>query len=146
MLYRNLIGIAIISIALSMACEAAAASEYVKYPNLKGQWSRFDLTGIGGQPSFDQTRLWGLGQQAPLIPEYQAKAEASVADQAAGGQGGDGGFACRPYGMPRMMNAYSVIELIVMPELYMLSADGRLMPARKDQPAPDLGYFKALTR
>jgi hypothetical protein len=24
---------------------------------------------------------------------------------------------------------------------YMLSADGRLMPARKDQPAPDLSYF-----
>jgi hypothetical protein len=25
---------------------------------------------------------------------------------------------------------------------YFLSADGLLMPARKDQPAPDLRYFK----
>jgi hypothetical protein len=24
---------------------------------------------------------------------------------------------------------------------YMLSADGKLMPARKDQPPPDLSYF-----
>ncbi|HEY7296486.1 MAG TPA: hypothetical protein VH684_01010 [Xanthobacteraceae bacterium] len=116
MLYRNLIGIAIISLCLSVACEAAAASDDGRYPDLKGQWSRFNVPGVGGQPSYDQTKLWGLGQQAPLIPEYQARAEASVADQAAGGQGGDGGFACRPYGMPRMMNAYSVIELIVMPE------------------------------
>jgi hypothetical protein len=43
-------------------------------------------------------------------------AEASVADQAVGGQGLDVGFACKPYGMPRMMNAYSVIELILTPE------------------------------
>ena len=27
-------------------------------------------------------------------------------------------------------------------EVYFLSADGLLMPAKKDQPAPDLRYFK----
>jgi hypothetical protein len=27
-------------------------------------------------------------------------------------------------------------------ESYMLSADGYLMPAKKDQPPPDLRYFK----
>jgi hypothetical protein len=27
-------------------------------------------------------------------------------------------------------------------EVYFLSGDGRLMPAKKDQPPPDLGYFK----
>jgi hypothetical protein len=27
-------------------------------------------------------------------------------------------------------------------EVYMISADGRLMPTRKDQPPPDLSYFK----
>jgi hypothetical protein len=31
-------------------------------------------------------------------------------------------------------------------ENYFLSADGRLMPARKDQPPPDLSYFKAQGR
>ena len=28
------------------------------------------------------------------------------------------------------------------PENYMVSADGFLMPTRKDQPPPDLRYFK----
>jgi hypothetical protein len=28
------------------------------------------------------------------------------------------------------------------PESYMLSADGLLMPVKKDQPPPDLRYFK----
>ena len=28
-------------------------------------------------------------------------------------------------------------------EAYYLSADGKLMPAKKDQPPPDLSYFKA---
>jgi hypothetical protein len=27
-------------------------------------------------------------------------------------------------------------------EIYMLSADGLLMPAKKNQPPPDLKYFK----
>ena len=40
-----------------------------------------------GQPSFDQTKLWGNGQQAPLTPEYQAMLDASIADQEKGGLG-----------------------------------------------------------
>lgn len=55
-----------------------------------------------------------------MTPEYRAMAEASVADQAGGGQRLDGGFACKPYGMPRMMNAYSVIELILTLALFSL--------------------------
>ena len=34
----------------------------------------------GGQPSFDQTKPWGPGQQAPLTPEYQKVLEDSTLD------------------------------------------------------------------
>ena len=60
-----------------------------KYPDWRGQWRGFFSPGIPGQASagWDQTKPWGLGQQAPLIPEYQAVLEASLADQAKGGLG-----------------------------------------------------------
>src|SRR5205807_10433241 len=66
-----------------------------------------DLLGVRGQPAFDPTKPWGLGQQAPLTPEYQAVLEKSVADQVNGGQGNwQSGVACLPPGMPAMMTLY----------------------------------------
>ena len=56
----------------------AQAHDETKYPNLKGQWDRFVVGGLIGQPSFDQTKGWGDLQQAPLTPEYQAIFEANV--------------------------------------------------------------------
>ena len=62
---------------------------------------RFVVRGVGGQPSFDQTKPWGLGQQAPLTAEYQKILEDSIADQAKGGQGNFVEHAqCLPAGMP----------------------------------------------
>jgi hypothetical protein len=37
-------------------------------------------------------------------------------------------------------------DVVIGKENYYLSADGLLMPARKDQPPPDLRYFKKVTR
>ena len=68
---------------------ALFAFDQSKYPDWKGQWSRVWFPGVAGQPSFDQTKPWGAGQQAPLTPEYRAIFEANLADQAAGGQGTD---------------------------------------------------------
>jgi hypothetical protein len=48
----------------------APALDDTKYPNLKGQWDRFVVPGVRSQPSFDQTKSLGHGQQAPLSPEY----------------------------------------------------------------------------
>src|ERR1700675_2868729 len=85
MLYRKLIG-AIALAALAMPLGDAQAFDDAMYPNLKGQWNRRIIRGLGGQPSFDQTKPWGFGQEAPLTPEYKAIMEASLADQAKGGQ------------------------------------------------------------
>jgi hypothetical protein len=114
---RGLIG-AIALFALGMIpIGSVQASDDGKYPDWKGAWGRFVVRGLGGQPSFDQTKPWGKGQQAPLTAEYQQVLEDSLADQAKGGQGNFVGHAkCLPAGMPFMMIATRPLEFIVTPE------------------------------
>ena len=95
----------------------AQAFDDAKYPDLFGVWRRLNLR-PGGQPSFDPTKPWGKGQQAPLTPEYQAIHEASLADQANGGQGNwQSGARCMPPGMPASMTAYGEMEIVVLPDV-----------------------------
>ena len=116
MLYRSLLG-AIALAALSVSTANAEILDYSKYPNLKGQWNRFIVPGLPGQPSFDQTKPWGFGQEAPLTPEYKAVLEASLADQVKGGQGNfTDGSRCLAYGMPLMMAAFYPQEYVITPE------------------------------
>ena len=73
---------AIVLAVLTTAIGDTRALEESKYPDWSGQWERFVVRGLPGQPSFDQTKPWGFGQQAPLTPEYQKVLEDSIADQA----------------------------------------------------------------
>ena len=88
---RSLIGA--IAVAAVMIPIGAVAADDAKYPDWKGAWARYVVRGLGGQPSFDQTKPWGFGQQAPLTEEYKKVLEASLADQANGGQGNFFGHA-----------------------------------------------------
>ena len=115
MRYRSLIG-AIALAALAMPTGHALAFDDAKYPNLKGQWARFMVAGLPGQPSLDQTKPWGFGQEAPLTPEYKAVLEASLADQAKGGLGNYPPARCLAAGMPHMMIAFRPLELVVTPD------------------------------
>src|SRR5271168_3500440 len=145
---RSLIG-AIVVAAVMIPIGAQAADD-AKYPDWKGAWARFVVRGLGGQPSFDQTKPWGFGQQAPLTEEYKKVLEASLADQAKGGQGNFAGHAlCLPAGMPLMMIAFRPLEFILTPETtYILIGgsdhyrrvftDGRDWP--KDAEATFSGY------
>ena len=99
--------------ALVMTVTGAAAFDETKYPDWSGQWWR--PRGVGFQ--WDQTKPPGRRQQAPLTPQYQAVLEASLADQAAGGQGGDDLVTCRTNGMPRMMAVIEPIEFVILPAL-----------------------------
>jgi hypothetical protein len=121
---RSLLG-AIVLAALSVSTASGQIVDYSKYPDLKGQWNRFAVPGLFGQPSFDQSKPWGFGQEAPLTPEYKAILEASVADQATGGLGnGVDHVRCSAAGMPFMMVAFRPLEFIVMPDTtYILIAD-----------------------
>jgi hypothetical protein len=114
MLYRIMLGAAVL--AASLAAAGAQIVDYSKYPDLKGQWNRVVVPGVGGMPSFDQTKSWGFGQEAPLTAEYKAVLEASIADQAKGGQGNFTGYACGAFGMPLMMEAFYPQEYIITPE------------------------------
>src|SRR6516164_11264733 len=107
---RNLIGAIPLAAALVLPISAQAFDES-KYPDFSGQWRR--PSGIGVQ--WDQTKPLGRGQQAPLTPEYQAKLEASLADQAAGGQGNDAPSRCVPFGLPRIMSVIFPMEILVTP-------------------------------
>jgi hypothetical protein len=101
-----------------MTIGGVQAADDAKYPDWKGAWARFVVRGLGGQPSFDQTKPWGLGQQAPLTPEYQKVLEDSIADQARGGQGNyfDHAVRCMPGGMPLMTIAFFPLEFVVTPD------------------------------
>ncbi len=122
---------------------AAQAADGPKYPDWKGAWERFippnpvldkgnSILTAGGQPSFDQARPWGPGQQAPLTPEYQKVFEDSMADQAKGGEGNffDHAVRCMPGGMPIMTIAFTPLEFVVTPETtYVLT--GNTEPNRR---------------
>jgi hypothetical protein len=110
---------------LVASIDSAAAWDEAKYPDLQGHWARFVVRGLPGQPSFDQTKPWGAGQQAPLTPEYRAIFEASLADQARGGEGNYTGHArCLAAGMPHMMVAFRPLEFIITASTtYILIAD-----------------------
>jgi hypothetical protein len=65
---------------------------------------------------WDQTKPWGLGQQAPLTPEYQAVLEASLADQAKGGLGNFPTTLGRAAGMPNMMMGFGPQDYVITPD------------------------------
>ncbi len=133
-------------LARALLCAVAAAAllavpasaqifDTSKYPDLRGQWRP-----IGGPGRFDMTKPAGLGQQAPLTPEYEAIFEANLKDQAAGGQGTTSTYRCLSPGMPRVTNGYGEIEFVVSPDTtYILQdhilddrrifTDGRAWPA-----------------
>jgi hypothetical protein len=114
MRYRILTGLAVAA-ALTVAFTGARADDQSKYPDWKGQWQRFAVR-LPTQPSHDQTKPWGRGQEAPLTPEYQAVLEASIADQANGGLGNFPTTTGRPAGMPHMMMAFQPLEFVVTPD------------------------------
>ena len=113
MRYGILTGLAVAGLAVAIA--GARAEDQSKYPDWKGQWNRFAVP-LPTQPSHDQTKPWGRGQEAPLTPEYQAVLEASIADQANGGLGNFPTTTGRPAGMPHMMMAFQPLEFVVTPD------------------------------
>jgi len=96
---------------LLMNVASAAAHDETKYPDLRGQW-----TAIGGSVKFVPDKPRGLGQEAPLTPEYEAVLAASIADQAKGGLGNFPTTLGRAAGMPNMMMAFGPQEYVITPD------------------------------
>jgi hypothetical protein len=117
--------VAVVAAELVLTIGTAGAFDDAKYPDWSGQWRR--PQGVGTQ--WDQTKPAGLPQKAPLTPEYQARLEASIADQARGGQGDDPRVSCITAGMPRIMTGTRPFELVVLPEVTYVYGEGN-MPRR----------------
>ena len=113
MLQRSSMGSIALAAVLWMTSVGAQAFDESKYPDFAGQWRR----PVGAGIQWDQTKRLGLPQQAPLTAEYQAFFEASLADQAAGGQGNDPTYKCIPAGMPRIMTVVFPMEIIIAPKI-----------------------------
>jgi len=149
--YRSFVGATMLA-AVLLAPPGAQAFDESRYPDLKGQWRRTNT----GNPlriglPWDQIKPVGLGQEAPLTPEYQAIYEANLRDQAEGGQGTDPTFTCLSPGMPRVMIAYAPMEVVVTPDTtYILiehihdnrriHTDGRPFPSNMDEDPQFSGY------
>jgi hypothetical protein len=100
-------GAIVLFAALTTASVTALAFDEAKYPDLKGQWDRV------GAPRFDPSdRSYS---RAPLTPEARAVFDQNLKDQAAGGQGTDPTYTCVSPGMPRSMNVYEPMEIVVTP-------------------------------
>jgi hypothetical protein len=122
MLRRIVNGATILAI-VALTASASWAVDADRYPDWRAQWGRAP-TGVPGQPQppFDPYKPWGLGQQPPYTPEYQALYEANLADQAAGGPGLNGA-SCRGHGMPMMMNGLGAFEFLIEPGLTLMLAN-----------------------
>jgi hypothetical protein len=110
MAYRSMIGLLALAAALAMT-DGARAFDESKYPDWSGQWIKVP---DGGPPRYDPSKPDGRGQQAPLTQEYRKIHEASMADQAAGGQGlYISSVKCIPMGMPYTMSIVFPFEFVV---------------------------------
>jgi hypothetical protein len=133
-----LLFLASLAVVGSVTVEGAAAFDQTKYPDWKGQWRRAESGPVTYDPGKGRR-----GQQIPLTPEYRAIYEANLKDQAEGGQGIDPTYTCLSPGMPRIMNMYEPMEIVITPDTtHILTqhihdarrifTDGRDFPADED--------------
>ncbi len=111
MLWRQSIYLVALATALLPTFGRAQAFDESKYPDWSGQWVKVP---DGGPPRYDPSKPDGRGQQAPLKEPYRRMHEASMADQAAGGQGlYISSVKCIPMGMPFEMSIVFPFEFVI---------------------------------
>ena len=124
-MFQHAIKVALlVGVAWAAIAGAPATGEGVTYPDFESQW-RNPTAGSSGSP-WDPTKPIGLGQQAPLTPEYQAILEASLRDQAKGGQGNNYEAACVLSGMPRIMSLAGPMEILIQQNHALMIFQGAL--------------------
>jgi hypothetical protein len=106
MAYRGWIATMTLAAGLCMLAAGAQAFDESKYPDWKGKWER---------PPGERPVWVRPGDKAPLTPEYQAIFDWNIADQKAGGMGTEPSWMCLPPGMPRAMNVFESMEIVITP-------------------------------
>jgi len=117
-IYAIASGVALLVMALVAVPDIATAGDETKYPDLRGQWMGVlrARPGLPGQPSFDASKPWGKGQEAPLTAEYQAILEENLKSQKEGGTFDWLGATCLGFGMPLIAYGFEPQEFIITPE------------------------------
>jgi hypothetical protein len=144
MLHRSSIRSAALAAMLLMVPAGAEAHDEGTFPDWSGQWRRVP---DGGPPRYDPTKPYGRGQEPPLTEEYRKVHEASLADQAEGGQGLYRTSAkCLPMGMPWQMYGLFPVEFVITDKTTFVLAeimtqqprriytDGRQWPGEEQEP------------
>jgi hypothetical protein len=119
---RRFIGAVALLAGLLMTAASAQAFDESKYPDFGGQWKR----ARGTVNSWDESKRPGLPQNPPLTAEYRKMWEASMADQAAGGQGLDTRVTCVSNGMPRMATILRQLDIFIRPEITLILFENNL--------------------
>ncbi len=136
---------------MTMTSGSVATADDEKYPTgWKGQWTRVVHREVEVQGAFDQTKPWGLGQDAPLTPEYRKVLADSMADQATGGLGNYPTSHCLPSGMPRIMT-FGSQEYVITPETTYILLSGsdhlrRIFTDGRDWPKNPQPTYESETR
>jgi hypothetical protein len=119
---RNAISLRTLIEMLCASSTGARALDESKYPDWEGQWAR--AYGAESAPwglrkpdahKPDAHKPWGLGQQPPSIPEYQAPFRANLRQVAAGVKASDATTRCIPAVAPCAMMAHHPMEIVIMP-------------------------------
>jgi hypothetical protein len=141
MRFLSMVGSAALLIAIAGSVAAQQPFDEKKYPAMAGQWQRVGPLGV-----YDPGKPVGLGQQAPLTPEYQKTYEANLAEVARGNSGDDPVFTCIPEGMPRAMNLVLPMEFVITPNttyiiMEYLTMMRRIYTDGRDFPPDELASF-----
>jgi hypothetical protein len=121
---QSIVGaIALAAVICLGSAERPRAQDLSKYPDWSGQWKIKSDPQLSFGVGWDPTKPAGPGQQAPLTPEYQARYDANLADQAAGGQGEERHSYCVPLGMPRVMTVVYPMEIVITPKTTYILTD-----------------------
>jgi hypothetical protein len=150
--YRNVMGVIATATVLSLAPgDHLKAQDLSKYPDWSGQWKMTvsPTSQVAFGVNWDPDKGSGLAQQAPLTPEYQARYEANLKDQAAGGQGDERHSYCIPLGMPRLMTVVYPMEVVITPKTTYVLTDNseprRIFTDDREWPAEIEPSFNGLS-
>jgi hypothetical protein len=150
--YRNVMGVIALAMVLSLAQGVhLKAQDLSKYPDWSGQWKMTvsPTSQVAFGVNWDPDKGSGPAQQAPLTPEYQARYEANLKDQAAGGQGDERHSYCIPLGMPRLMTVVYPMEIVITPKTTYILTDNseprRIFTDEREWPAEIEPSFNGLS-
>jgi hypothetical protein len=106
MAHRSWIATLTLAAGFGLLASSVQAFDESKYPDWTGRWQRAD----GERPVWVRPP-----DKAPLTAEYQAIFDWDVADQKSGGHGTEPSWMCLPPGMPRAMNVFEPMEIVIAP-------------------------------